>query len=198
MVNNSIIGLLTLLSAHRCDQQSERLLICTHLRITVWVIVPDNPNYAWVRSTLSASSAAPCTLVAAVPECFCHSYTWEWSLTWRHHRFTNPHFTLGCSPLWLFRITSYFPPYRACLSAASKENNEVTRAVGAIIPGVEKLLSLPTPHKDPLRERGTYPFSGSHALQFHLFQVGGSQRHVVIDEVRDQRGRSVVLWWRKA
>lgn len=97
------------MSAHRCDQQSERLLICTHLRITVWVIVPDNPNYAWVRSTLSASSVAPCTLVAAVPECFCHSYTWEWSLTWRHHRFTNPHFTLGCSPLWLFRITSYFP-----------------------------------------------------------------------------------------
>lgn len=40
---------------------------------------------------------------------------------------------------------------------------------------------------------GTHPLSGSHTLQFHLFQVGGSKRHVVINEVRDQRGGPVVF-----
>lgn len=45
----------------------------------------------------------------------------------------------------------------------------------------------------PLAERGTYPLSGSHALKFHLFQVGGSKRHVVINEVRDQRGWPVIF-----
>lgn len=58
------------------------------------------------------------------------------------------------------------------------------------------LVSTPTLHKHSgplLAERGTYPLSGSHALQFHLLQVGGSKRHVVINEVRDQRGWSVVF-----
>lgn len=31
------------------------------------------------------------------------------------------------------------------------------------------------------------------ALQFHLFQVGGGQRHVVVDELRGQRGRPVIF-----
>lgn len=45
----------------------------------------------------------------------------------------------------------------------------------------------------PLAGRGTYPLRSSHALQFHLLQVGGSKRHVVINEVRDQGGRSVIF-----
>lgn len=43
----------------------------------------------------------------------------------------------------------------------------------------------------------TYPLSGSHALQFHLLQVGGSKRHVVINKVRDQGGGPVIFWQRK-
>lgn len=39
----------------------------------------------------------------------------------------------------------------------------------------------------------THPLSGRPALQFHLFQVGGSKGHVVVNEVRDQRRGSVVL-----
>lgn len=45
----------------------------------------------------------------------------------------------------------------------------------------------------PLAGRGTHPLCGSHALQFHLLQVGGSKRHVVVNEVRDQGGWSVIF-----
>lgn len=38
--------------AHRRDQQSGHLFFCTHPQITVWVIVADNPNYAWVRNNV--------------------------------------------------------------------------------------------------------------------------------------------------
>lgn len=39
----------------------------------------------------------------------------------------------------------------------------------------------------------THPLGGRPALQFHLFQVGGSKGHVVVNEVRDQRRGSVVF-----
>lgn len=98
MVNYQITGRAHTQPAHRWDQHSEHLLIRTHPQITVWVIVPDNPNCAWARfyiivirqRSLHFSDSGSAGFLSQPHKGVVSHMT---SCTW----FTNPHLTLSSS-----------------------------------------------------------------------------------------------------